>query len=133
MEAYAEKAMIKKTRANIWAEYLCSQFILSQNIFLPQERKLEGKGKKNLMYMAQSQKTKMGKIKLTSILVRFPFRKTPGSETLNAFNHICPIKQELISELISFFLVVIPKLYENYCWPKRDSLGMKASPIDYFL
>lgn len=42
----------------------------------------------------QSQKTKMGKIKLITILVRFPFQKTPGSATLNAFNHICPIKQE---------------------------------------
>lgn len=42
----------------------------------------------------QSQKTKMEKVKLISILVRFPFQKTPGLDTLNAFNHNCLIKQD---------------------------------------
>lgn len=98
--SWCRKGKDKKDTSKYVSRIPMFSFILSKNIFFPQEWKLEGKGKKKyLMCMAmnevpQSQKTKMGKIKLTSILVRFPFWKTPGSETLNAFNHICPIKQK---------------------------------------
>lgn len=72
--------------------------VLSKNIFFLQEM-LEGKDKRNLMCLVmnkqpQSQKTKMGKIKLISILVRLPLEKTPGSDAQNAFNHNCLIKQD---------------------------------------
>lgn len=42
----------------------------------------------------QSQKTKMGKTQLVSVLLSFPLQKTLGSDTLNAFNRTSPPKQE---------------------------------------